>query len=134
MSQIKKIIQEEIVDPRVIQGAISTYGHIIRINNNNTARVLIFDKQVNEYVTYDNVPLTDTSNGVVSTSLEERDKVWIEYIGGNKNTPRVSGLKEKNSQIISIRENSASDDGQGLPDIGGIFGKLGDLILGLISK
>jgi hypothetical protein len=136
MNQIQRIIKEEIVDPRIMQGAISTYGHILDIDKlNNTATVSILDKQISKYVVYKDVPLPDISNGVISTSIEIRDTVWIEYIGGNKNVPKVSSLKSKWEPVAGgATESTASDNGQGIPDVIGVFGKLGSTIIDMISR
>lgn len=135
MNPIQRVIKEEIVDPRVMQGAITTYGYIITYNKyNNDATVSVFDKQIGKYVIYDKVPLMDVSNGVVSTSVADHDEVWIEFVGGNKNMPKVSGIKTKAEASGSITDTTASNNGQGIPDInGGFFSKVGDFIANLFG-
>jgi hypothetical protein len=131
MNQIQKTIQETIVEPRLAQGSYTTYGFIIEYNaNNNTSVVNVFDKTIGRFVVYKDVPMMDKMDGVISTDPKNRSAVWVEFVGGNKNTPRVSSMRPD----VYNKDSQASDNGQAIPDIGDVFASLGKMISGVLGR
>ena len=130
MNSIQKIISDEIVGTRITQNAITTYGYILECNNTtNTAKVNIFDKTIGAFVIYDGVPLPDTSSGVISVSPSNRTSVWIDFVGGNKNYPRISGVRIENYN----RNTQSSHGGTAVPGIVGFFNGLGNILSGILG-
>ena len=130
MNHIQRIIKDEVVDPRLSQGALSTYGYIMDYNDKtNTATVNIFDKHIGKYILYKDVPMMDRTDGVIGSRPKDRTSVWIDFAGGNKNIPRISGLRVDEY----TREFEASDNGQGVPDILGLFNAFGSMVSGIIG-
>jgi hypothetical protein len=126
MNEIQKTIASTVVEPRLTQNALSTYGFVQDYNSFvHTATVSVFDKSANEYVIYNDVPVLDSMSGVISTDPENRTSVWVEFIGGNKNFARVTGLRDEYN-----RERTASDKGSGVPFIQGFFNNLGSMVSG----
>jgi hypothetical protein len=130
VNPIQKIIADEIVEARFAQSSLTSYGFIISYDQStNTATVDIFDKTIGAFVIYDKVPLPDTTNGVIPVNPSSRTPVWIDFVGGNKNYPRVSGVKVDSFDM----ESQASDGGSGVPGIGSFFNGLGNVLSGIFG-